>query len=721
MGNTFLKLCTLVTLVTAATAYHDGVVEGAGDAELLSLLSYARRSLGEADAAQADAEFQTMPMLFSGGEDGLLEGPTWSAYWTQNSYGTAMGALPFLGAVGFKGMRESQNWWFNNMANGSNAQYAPGGGWAPDGASCDNGSPSGCNYKQGDGNVAAHDWTVEETLSGVVMQAELLLISRNASAARAFLPQALRTSNMVEARRDPASDYLAFLTGPASNLLAPSFGAWRLDNGRHAWSWMTGIVVTYAGALLRLVELARMEGCRDAHLEAIFAERLRQCEVGLASGLFTAPGAAYFMRSVDPNGTLHGVVGQARHGYFEAAPNHDAVALRVVNASTAAALVGAIKSMGAKLRPNVFILPNTDATGKDSNNHSGAIGYDDMPGGVSTGGLFRFGEWVNGGVWTTTEGRWILAAARTGDLDPGFQSVRQMLKLFGSSWRMDNPITNFGLEPYQPDEDINLTVDNFASAAALLRGLFEYVYDATSLTLLPHGPDNVTSLQMPGFGARWGPYRVAVTTTGVRSSGIASVTVDGLPLAAPHAFNATAVSLAFAAMPAPSVASAAAVNSTFRTAATTVTVAITFRTFPREETAAAHVTSHDASPPPAADYSFDCVKLRATTGPDAATTAKLTAFANATGPAGTELSQTLAHAMCQQALAYASGFEVRCAALNNGTFAPLRKVAASKASLVQMLTTSASLATGLDNHIVHTIARESASDPLAAQLLALWH
>ena len=83
--------------------------------------------------------------------------------------------------------------------------------------------------------------------------------------------------------------------------------------------------------------------------------------------------------------------------------------------------------------------------------------------------------------------------------------------------------------------------------------------------------------------------------------------------------------------------------------------------------------------------------------------------------------QTLAHAMCQQALAYASGFEVRCAALNNGTFAPLRSVAASKASLVQMLTTAASLATGLDNHIVHTIARESASDPLAAQLLALWH
>ena len=653
-----------------------------------------------------------------------------------------MGGLPFLGTVAFKGMRESQNWWFNNMADGSHpTQYTPGGGWAPDGASCDNGSPSSCNYKQGDGNVAAHDWTIEESLAGVVMQAELLLISRNASAVRAFLPQALRTSNLVEGRRDPASDYLAFLTGPASNLLAPSFGAWRLDNGRHAQSWMTGIVVTYAGALLRLVELARLEGVRDAHLEAIFAERLRQCEAGLASGLFTAPSSTlpdgtlpdgtmpggYFMRSVDPNGTLHGVVGQARHGYFEAAPNHDAVALRVVNASTAAILVGAIKAMGAKIRPNVFILPNSDAKGLPSVKGSGAIGYDDMPGGVATGGLFGFGEWVNGGVWTTTEGRWILAAARTGDLEPGFQSVRQMLKLFGSSWRMDNPITNFGLVPYQPDEDINLTVDNFASAAALLRGLFEYCYDATSLTLLPHHPDNITSLVMPGFGARWGPYRVAVTTSGVRSSGIAAVTVDGMSLTAPHAFNATAVTLDFAAMPAPSAAAAASVNSTFRTAATAVTVAITFRTAgagARKEAAAAAATAAAAalaapSPPSPAADPFDCAKLRATAGPDAATTTKLAAFANATGPA-TELSQTLAHAMCEQSLAYVSGFEVRCEALNNGTFAPLRTANASKASLVQMLTTAASLATGLDNHITHTIKRESVSDPLAARLLALW-
>ena len=81
-------------------------------------------------------------------------------------------------------------------------------GWAPDGCTCDNGEPQDCNYKQGDGeqlcsqsglnrsfdhtgNVPIHDWTLEETLSGVVMQSELLLISRNMSAIKNFLAHAL--------------------------------------------------------------------------------------------------------------------------------------------------------------------------------------------------------------------------------------------------------------------------------------------------------------------------------------------------------------------------------------------------------------------------------------------------------------------------------------------------------------------------------------------------
>jgi hypothetical protein len=33
------------------------------------------------NASETDAVVQNMAMLYSGAEDGLLEGPTWGAYW----------------------------------------------------------------------------------------------------------------------------------------------------------------------------------------------------------------------------------------------------------------------------------------------------------------------------------------------------------------------------------------------------------------------------------------------------------------------------------------------------------------------------------------------------------------------------------------------------------------------------------------------------------------
>lgn len=459
--------------------------------------------------------------------------------------------------------------------------------------------------RQGDGNVPIHDWTLEETLSGVVMQAELLLISRNLTAITDFLPLSLRTSNLIEGRRDAATGMQTFLSGPSSNLLAPSFGGWQLDNGRHAWSYMTGVSVTYSAALIKLVELCKLAG--DATLESLYAARLALNLKGLAN--YLAPTGDFFVRSVDPNGTLHGVPGQARHGYFEASPNHDAVAFRVVDDALSAKIVAKIKSLGSLIRPNVFILPNTDATGKPSEAGAGGVGYDDMAcgNGVECGGIFSFGTWVNGGVWTTTEGRWLLAAARMGDMEPARQSVRQMMNLFASTWRMDNPLVDFGLSPYQPDEEINLTVDNFASAGGLLRGLLEYIYSSATLTLIPHLPDNVTTYEQ-NFGVRWGPYRIFLSTSGVTSSGVASLSINGAPAPAGHAFNATSATLSFASLPTPSAASVAAVGSSVATASTRVDLKITFKTAAAAGAAAgapmrAHAAAVDAgaatvSPPP---------------------------------------------------------------------------------------------------------------------------
>jgi len=82
-----------------ASSFDDGVIKATGtDRELLELISYSRRSLGETPASastgQADALIQTMPMLYSGTEDGLLEGPVRPA--VESSAASQLAALILL-------------------------------------------------------------------------------------------------------------------------------------------------------------------------------------------------------------------------------------------------------------------------------------------------------------------------------------------------------------------------------------------------------------------------------------------------------------------------------------------------------------------------------------------------------------------------------------------------------------------------------------------------
>jgi len=63
---------------------------GAGDAEYLELLDIAARMM------EPDPEYQNLSMLYTPKWNGFVEGPTWDAWWIQNSYGTTYCALPFL-------------------------------------------------------------------------------------------------------------------------------------------------------------------------------------------------------------------------------------------------------------------------------------------------------------------------------------------------------------------------------------------------------------------------------------------------------------------------------------------------------------------------------------------------------------------------------------------------------------------------------------------------
>ncbi len=138
-------------------------------------------------------------------------------------------------------------------------------------------------------------------------------------------------------------------------------------------------------------------------------------------------------------------------------------------------------------------------------------------------GLWRFGEWVNGGDWSTCEARMILAYYRLGKYEDARRSMKQLLT-FARRFRMDNPLTDFGNDVYQPKQPINITYDAFGPPAALIRGLFEYLYRADGLTLVPHIPPRISELQQVD-PIRLGKKQLYLSTVG--SGQITSVRVNG--------------------------------------------------------------------------------------------------------------------------------------------------------------------------------------------------
>lgn len=68
----------------------------------------------------------------------------------------------------------------------------------------------------------------------------------------------------------------------------------------------------------------------------------------------------YFIKSLDPDGTKHGLYGAAKHGYFDSACNHDAICFRVADDAQAEKIYAKIASI-PKLRPYGLIITNYPA------------------------------------------------------------------------------------------------------------------------------------------------------------------------------------------------------------------------------------------------------------------------------------------------------------------------------------------------------------------------
>lgn len=496
----------------AGQAFSGKYFKGEGDTAYLQLLDIARRMLGP------DPEFQHVPMLYTPSWNGLVEGPTWGAWWVQNSYGPTYCALPFYEEPLMTFLQNAQDLWFDQMGDGKRAGAHD---WvAPDGCLCDCASPGWVMYKQGDGRIDLHDWGMEFTAAGIVMQAELLLIRRNSAATARYLPMLERAAEFIWTRRDPKNNL--FLAGPAANLLAPSYAGWQRPDGTYDMAYLTGLSITYIAALDRLIEVEKMAGHLDK--ATIYAERRDKVRSGLAH---VTTDEGYFIKSLDPDGTRHGVYGAAKHGYFEASPNHDAIAFNVVDDVQARRIYDKIAAIPLLRRHHVII--------------ANEQGLDDMyvPG---DDWLWQHGTWVNGGHWSTCEARMVMAYYRLGKYEHARKSMEHMLG-FARQFRMDNPLVEFGSKVYQPNEAINLCYDSFGPPAALLRGLFEYRYHSQGLILLPRVPPEITRMEQH-FPVIFGDKRVYIATLG--AGPVTAVRVNGRDW--PY-FDAASVTLPYAETP----------------------------------------------------------------------------------------------------------------------------------------------------------------------------
>ena len=316
---------------------------GRGDVEYLKLLDFSRRLF------TPDPEFQNLAMLYQPAWNGLVEGPTWDAWWIQNSYGTTYCALPFLEEPFVTFLQNAQDLWFDQMGDGKR-RGRPNDEVAPDGCLCDCAGPGWVIYKQGDGRTKIHDWGIEFTAAGIVMQAELLLDRPRRGGHRALPADARAVRELHRVAPRPDEQPLPGRRG-----------------GEPARPELRRLASSPTGPMTR----PTWRDSRSPHRRARPPDRAREAgRPRRQSGGIHPPPRARPERPAAPSdgrGLLHQVPGPGRHearrlrrrphGYFEASPNHDAIAFRVVPDDQAERIYAKMSAIPG-LRPYDLILPN---------------------------------------------------------------------------------------------------------------------------------------------------------------------------------------------------------------------------------------------------------------------------------------------------------------------------------------------------------------------------
>ncbi len=484
----FLALFCLAVLgrTPEKRAHYEGkFCSGSGDIEYLRLIDESFAFF------HPNPVLPNLTMIYKPEWDTFTEGAGWGAWWIQNSYGFSYAATPFLEEPWSSTLQRSWDLFWDNQGDGKRK-----GLWgdgkpnklselvAPDGCLGDCAAPGKIVYKQGDGDVKVHDWFYEATAAGIVMQAEILLTGHDLKTTLNYLPKMERACDCIERTRDPKNNL--FLVGAACNLLAPSYGGIKQDDGTLEKAYLSGLSITYLAALDRMVELFKFTGNQGKMTEYIRRQKITRESLPL---LLTPAG--YFVKYVEPNGTKHGVLGQDKYGYLEGVANADAIALRVAGPQLAQSIYKQIASF-KEIRPFDFLL--TNAPGLDDTYYGWGSATD-----PNLKGIWKFGEWVNGGVWGTVEGRAILMYYRMGKFEDIRRSAVRAMK-WAKDFRMDAPWSQFGENTNNIWSDtgkfreggVAVMVDNFAIPAATIRGLFDYEYQSNSILLRPRVPGSIT-------------------------------------------------------------------------------------------------------------------------------------------------------------------------------------------------------------------------------------
>jgi hypothetical protein len=130
----------------------------------------------------------------------------------------------------------------------------------------------------------------------------------------------------------------------------------------------------------------------------------------------------------------------------------------------------------------------------------------------------------------------ILGYYRVGRFEDARSSMKHILK-FAYPFRMDNNLVDFGNALYEPEQPINIVYDTWGIPAAMIRGLFEYLYQADGVKLVPHIPPGITELEQLD-PIRFGRKRLYLSTVG--KGPVTGVTVNGKPW---NSFDAQSVFL----------------------------------------------------------------------------------------------------------------------------------------------------------------------------------